>query len=135
MDDDVLDFEDLFEIVTPGAIDRRIHDLDAGWQQLRADSNNDAYIVAEIKRWEDWANKVLDSYFAKFWATSILAELEAWKKRYQLAYNKVANANKLAPTPDSYEEKANKLLNTPAFWIFSGLAVAIGIYFYGKKSA
>jgi hypothetical protein len=132
MNEDILDFEDIFEIVTPSDIDRRIHDLDAAWLQLLSDSNNDAYVKAEHSKWDVWAKDVLSSYFNKFFASGVLKELDKWQARYKLAYDRISG-NKLAPAPDVFKNK-DSIFASPFFWGTIGVLTVLGIYIYAKKS-
>lgn len=130
MSNDVLEFEDLLEIVTPSGIDRRIIALDSAWQQLGR-LNNTSFIAAEIKAWEAWAKSVLDSWSTKVFATGILSELDIWKKRYASAYAQAKNKD--APTPDVFKEESS-ILASPYLWIAISLVVGTGLYFYAKPS-
>jgi len=122
-----LDYEDILNIVTPGGIDRRIIDLDAAWQQLR----NDPKLLPEIQAWEKWSKSVLDSWWiSKGFATGILEELDTWKKRYALAYEK--STHKEGPRPDVFDEDTS-IIQSPFFWIAITAVVGTGLYFYAAK--
>jgi hypothetical protein len=129
-EDETLDFEDVFNIVTPGGIDRRIIDLDAAFQQLKAEANGNAYVLSEVRAWEIWSKKVLDSWTSKVFATGLLQELDSWKKRYATAYQKIGS--KIAPVPDVFNED-NSILTSPIFWIAVTTIVGTGLYFYVTK--
>jgi len=129
---ETLEFEDLFEIVMPSGIDRRIFDLDAAWQQLKIDSKNDPYVLNEVKNWESWSSKVLESFFSKIFATGVLNELDKWKERYSVAYNKVSSSDKLAPIPTVFADK-NSILSSPVFWVVMGLLLTTGVFLYAKR--
>lgn len=133
--DDLIDVEsielDFFEIVTPGGIDRRVETLDDAWKQLVSDTN-DSYVKSEYSKWTKWSKTILDlSWISKGWATGILKELDDWKARYTVAYNRVKTSNKLAPSPESFQQE-KPFFESPIFWVVAGIGLAAGIYFYAQ---
>lgn len=126
-----LELEDLFEIITPGTIERRIHTLDDAWQQLYNDNKDNAFIKSETAKWNMWAKKLLDSWTDRFFSLSAQRELDNWSKRYKAAYDQAKTKN--APGPDNIID-ADSILSSPVFWTVAGVVLVIGIYLYGKGS-
>ena len=131
LDDEILEFEDVFEIITPGTIERRIHTLDAAWQQLYIDNKKDTFIIGEVKKWNAWATKLLDSWTDRFFGgLSAQKELETWQQRYKSAYDKSQHGN--APSPDNLIIPES-ILTSPAFWTVAGIVLVLGVYLYGRS--
>lgn len=129
LDSDSIEF-DLFEIVTPGGLDRRVQTLDAAWLQLFNDSSGNPYIASEFAKWRVWAENVLNqSWISKGWATGLLAELDEWKARYSEAHKRAASN---APSPLTLERE-KPFFESPIFWIVAGIGIAAGIYYYARK--
>ena len=133
MNNDVIDFEDLFEIVLPSGIDSRIESLGAAWDVLYQTNPDNKYVSREYDLWNLWKNKTLNlSFISKSWATGILNELDKWKARYEVAY-KSANQKNEAVNPIVWKSEIsnalgeNNLLRSPIVLVIGTITATIGL--------
>lgn len=124
---DTLDFEDLFEIVTPSGVDRRILALDSAWSRLLSLAPDNSFLQSEFVAWRKWSENALDSFLSKFMASGTLTELDEWKARYNQAYSKVSGGTSIdAPSPFDL----NKDFKVPAWLIPVAILGGIGLVVY-----
>jgi hypothetical protein len=126
---EVLEFEDLFEMITPSGVESRINSLNSAWVALYKLFNNNEYITAEYKAWNDWATNKLQSTLSKWFASGTLNELDNWKARYKTAYNKVSNNSQInAPKPEDFVFSDNKWYQSPIV-LGAGVGILVAILF------
>lgn len=138
---EIIDFEDLFEIVTPGGIDSRVKELDAAWNVLYQSNPSNQYVSKEYDLWSIWRDRILNlSFLSKSWATGILNELDEWKARYQVAY-KHAEDKRQAVDPIIWRDEIdnalgkNNLLKSPVVLVIGTVVITIGLaYIINKMS-
>lgn len=110
--------EGIFSIETPGAIARKVDSLAQAFAALAKSYPKSKLAAAENKSYQSWSKKVLASTWERLWATSVLPELDEWKRRYTVAYDAAraespAQAGVTAPSPTSITEPVS---SSPWFW-------------------